>query len=162
LVTKQTWLDHRLSPMDDDLDFGASVWGLPSDPIGLSSVPPTLAPAVPDDTFDDFAGPVESAPAEGDDDFGDFGEFSDVKDIGDAAAFGEEAPFDEDVRIPAPAPANWEPLRLHPMPSRSDLRKQVDAMLGPIWESLGISDEVQGEEYKEGEGINKILVTQGR
>ena len=147
--------------MEDDLEFGSSVWGLPSDPIRLPSIPATLAPPL-DDGFADVGEPAKPSSADDEDDFGDFGDFGEAQEVADAADFGEEVAFGEEVRIPPPAEADWEPLRLHPMPSRSELRKQVDDILAPIWAEHDISQVTTDDDIRDVEGINQILVTQER
>ena len=95
--------------MDDDMTFGASVWGAsgPATPVKSESEPgeTDFAPAAasaPDDSFDDFDdfGPTETAAggteAVDDDDFGDFGDF------GDAATTEEVPPADFSEAGPSP------------------------------------------------------------
>lgn len=148
--------------MDDDFILGASVWNTPSDPIILPPPNKEKAAVIPPspvsqfDDFDDFGPPAQSAPTEEvDDDFGDFGDFGEEEgDFGDVEF--------EDVRIPGPSRVDWEPLRLDPMPSREDLEKGVNEILGPIWGSEDISEVTTSEGIREVEGINQILVTPER
>ena len=156
--------------MNDDLDFGTSVWGTTEQlPI---SVPTTSfsepLPAPPSssrsgfDDFDDFETPAETVLASGDDqddDFGDFGDFGEVEGDQDAAAF-EPQPFEES--IPTPRTLNdWTPLRLNPFPSKEQLRHQLDSILDPLWPEYD-SNDFTDDEIRQVEGLNQTLVTTAR
>jgi hypothetical protein len=150
--------------MEDDLTFGVSVWGTPDEPLhqaSSSSAPLQLPTSLhnADDDFDDFGDPVTTTLGEGDDDFGDFGnpeETLNTSDFGGVTAFGEE------VRIPAPSDAPWEPLRLDPMPTREDLEQQIRRILDPIWGDEDVSQVTTDEGIRQAEGINQILISQDR
>jgi hypothetical protein len=149
--------------MEDDLTFGVSVWGTPDEPLhqASSSSAPLQLPVTlrnTDDDFEDFGDPVTTT-LEEDDDFGDFGnaeETFNVADFDGSTAFGEE------VRIPAPSDAPWEPLRLDPMPSREELEQQINHILGPIWGDEVVSRLTTDEDIRQAEGINQILISQDR
>jgi hypothetical protein len=148
-----------MQSFQDDLDFGASVWASSSD------LAPISVPFVkPPDTLDEseFGATVDAASVDADDDFGDFGDFGEGQGVGDAADFSETVAFGEEVRKPAANTADWEPLRLDPIPSRSELHKQVNDILGPIWADDDISQVTTDEEIREVEGISRILVTPER
>lgn len=152
--------------MEDDISFGASVWGAPTDfapVLSINRVPSTSTDDGFDD-FDDYRTPAETVVAsgdEGDDDFGDFGDFGDAQTIGGVHSFVEEAAFDEDVRIPGPSGAEWEPLQLDPLPSRQELQQQVDEILGPLWATMDLS-QLSDEQIREAEGLSQTLVTPER
>lgn len=155
--------------MEDDFSF-ASVWGAPATP---SPIPSQLTLAPPpvdfpssssqgDDDFDDF-GTARTEPSDAmDDDFGDFGDFGDG-DMATPADF-EDIGFGQDVRIVSPPPVqepDWEPLRLDPFPSRTQLQAQLDEILGPVWTD-DISLYTTADDVREVEGISQILVTPER
>ncbi|KAK7054252.1 hypothetical protein R3P38DRAFT_2856114 [Favolaschia claudopus] len=145
---------------EDDLTFGASVWGSPEP---VLSPPPSFSLSIPSaqlDDFDDFGSPAETAPpaATDDDDFGDFGDF------GEEAAGGGFAASEDFDEIPQAGPSfqtfqtNWEALHLDPMPSPADLREQLDDILAPIWRGVDISQVTTKEGIREVEGIGQILM----
>jgi hypothetical protein len=159
--------------MEDDFSF-TSVWGAPSDPSSLPSslnqtvvLPVTDFPASSsssqgDDDFDDF-GTARTGPSDAqDDDFGDFGDFGDAEEMVAPADF-ENVGFGQEVPIAGPTIPewDWEPLRLDPTPSRTDLQNQVDEMLGPIWAD-DISEFTTAEDIRQVEGVSQILVTAER
>lgn len=154
--------------IDDDLSFGASVWGTPSEsPIGLAPPTPkfhssalTSEPPSEDDQFDDFDdfGTTQGGEHD-DDDFGDFGDFGDVQ-ANPADFGGEEGVFGEEVRIAGHS--EWEPLRLDPMPSSSQLERQVNTILAPLWVDEDLSQITTDEEIRQAEGLSQILVTAER
>ncbi|KAI0743283.1 hypothetical protein BC629DRAFT_244654 [Irpex lacteus] len=155
--------------MDDDLDFGASVWGA-TEQLAIS-VPPTSfsepspAPSSSQsgfDDFDDFGTPAETVLASGDegvdDDFGDFGDFGEAGEEEGSSAFEAEAfegmpvtprPFDTD---------DWTPLQLIPFPSKEDLRRQLDRILEPVWSGDDPS-QFTDDPIRQAEGLNQTLVT---
>jgi len=152
----------------DDLGFGASVWDTPSEPVTISSsskqpLPVILVPSADTfDDFDDFGTPAETPSAElADDDFGDFGDFGEVADAATSADFEREVGFGEEFRIPGSYKMDWEPLRLDPMPSRTDLEKQVNDILAPIYGSDDISKVTTADDIREVGGIGQILMTPG-
>lgn len=155
--------------MDDDLDFGASVWGAP-ERISLSVSPPTFsepspAPSSSQDgfeDFDDFGTPAETIAASGDeadDDFGDFGDFGEVAQVEGVSGFeGEE--FEQPIPTPRP-PTDWQPLRLDASSSRDDLQRQIDMILGPLWPADN-SSHFTDDPIRQVEGLNQLLVTRER
>ncbi|RDB22779.1 Uncharacterized protein C8E11.05c [Hypsizygus marmoreus] len=150
--------------MDDDLTFGASVWGTTDSPVDI--VPPPPKPSAPsgfqfDDQFDDFnePGPEITQANADDDDFGDFGDFGEAP-VGNSADFGDEVGFGEEVRIAGPSSyAEWHPLRLDPLPPRQELEEQLNEVLGPIWGYDNLASILTDEEIREVEGVSQILVT---
>jgi hypothetical protein len=162
--------------MDDDLDFGASVWATPSE----SPAPgegPTLVPSFDPfsasqslqpssssttDDFDDF-GPSETfETGQGlDDDFGDFGDFEETAAETDTIrAFDEEPDFSS---TPAtPLVAAWEPLRLDPMPTASTLQKSINITMEVVWPEADYQSSSTDENIRQVEGISQILVTAER
>lgn len=155
--------------MDDDLDFGTSVWGA-TERLAIS-VPsasfsqPSPAPSSTQDGFDDFeefGTPAETVAAsgdEGDDDFGDFGDFGEAAEVEDAPSFEPET-FEDATLTPRPSD-EWYPLRLDPLPSRDDLELQVDRILGPLW-SGDDPGSFTDDPIPQIEGINQTLVTPER
>lgn len=153
--------------MDDDLAFGASVWAA-SEPAAVRPIitPPPVTQAVSFDDFDDFGPPTDAETTHddgGDDDFGDFGDFGEAEDLATPADFGEEGVVFEEMRIAGPSSqyADWEPLRLDPMPSRGELEAQVNDILAPVWDQ-DISQFTTDEEIREVEGVSQILATPER
>ncbi|GBE80007.1 hypothetical protein BKA93DRAFT_824655 [Sparassis latifolia] len=156
--------------MEDDITFGASVWGAPNDLVPTisdkhlsSSVSPALSSQDGLDEFDNFGTPAETLAAsedEVDDDFGDFGDFGEAQVAGDVSAFGEEVAFGDGEQTPTPGPsfADWGPLQLHPLPSRQDLQDQIDDILGPLWATIDIS-HLTNDDIRQAEGLNQTLVT---
>ncbi|KAJ3883928.1 hypothetical protein F5051DRAFT_493582 [Lentinula edodes] len=152
--------------MDDDLTFGASVWGAdvssPFPPTKLK--PPTLSLeddfiSTPngDDGFDDFEdfGPTETVAGD-DDDFGDFGDA--IEDIAVTPADFPETP----VAGPSKSQMStqWEPLRLDPFPDRQQLERDIDEILEPVWDDEEAQEQVFTKDgIREIEGVNQILVT---
>jgi hypothetical protein len=156
--------------MDDDFTFAASVWStsepvnlLPSQKQTLDDIPHSSEFSPPQ--RDDFETPPHTSEihAVEDDDFGDFGDFGEAEEMSIPSEFGEEVGFAEEVRIPGPSShAEWEPLRLDPMPSRAALEDNVNDILAPIWGSEAISDVTTGEGIREVEGISQVLATPER
>ncbi|KAI0346805.1 hypothetical protein BDW22DRAFT_1366848 [Trametopsis cervina] len=152
--------------MDDDLDFGTSVWGV-SEQLAIS-VPPALlsqpspAPSSTQDSFDDFdefGTPAESVAAsgdEGDEDFGDFGDFGETEETETTLTFEPES-FEQQVSTPR-ATGNWYALQLDPLPSRDELRRQTDLILGPLWDGDD-PDYFTDDPIRQVEGLNQTLVT---
>ncbi|KAJ6539555.1 hypothetical protein B0H19DRAFT_961538 [Mycena capillaripes] len=144
---------------EDDLAFGASVWGSSEPALPPPSQPNFVSPARFDD-FDDFGSPTETTKpvSAEDDDFGDFGDFGDAEENPSGPEFSESEEFGE---IPVAGPSfqtSWEALNLDPMPNRVDLREQVDDILAPIWGGTDITKVTTKEGIREVEGINQILV----
>ncbi|KAK1231803.1 hypothetical protein PQX77_005017 [Marasmius sp. AFHP31] len=155
--------------MDDDLTFGASVWGAsePVDILSTSSQASQQRPASSGQTltsesdgfddFDDFGSPTADAGqiAMDDDDFGDFG---DADEASAPAGFADSTGFAE-VPIAGPSRIGWEPLRLDPFPGRDELADQINEILEPIWRSHPVSEYATEEGIRDVEGVNQILVT---
>lgn len=174
--------------MDDDFTFGASVWGTSNDPTHLANIttsfsslePPAPSPAPSQDQlddYDDFHTPpqTQNSSIAQEDDFGDFGDFGDAEgleggrdfereaDFGQDADFGdfaEDASFHEEP-IPGSSQTPWVPLRLTPLPSRTELEKQINYILDPIW-TRDISLLTTDEDIRQVEGVSQILVTPER
>jgi hypothetical protein len=152
--------------MDDDLTFGASVWGTSEEvditPFSLKAVSfiPTSSDLQHDnDPFDTFNGPTESNP---DDDFGDFGDFGEAE-IVDSTGFEDHIGFVEEFPVAGPSShREWHPLKLDPLPPRPELAKQVNEILEPIWGSVDTSKGLTDEGIRDVEGISQILVTSER
>lgn len=150
--------------MDEDITFGASVWGTSEtvDILPINTTP--LAPTSPQyGDFDDFGPSADSTQTDTEDDeFGDFGDFGDTE-LASPVEFGAEMGFGGALQIAGPSSrTEWHPLRLDPLPSRSDLEGTVNEILGPIWGDQDISQVTSGEGIREVEGAGQILVTQER
>lgn len=155
--------------MDDDLTFGASVWGadVPSPFPPTKLKPPTLSLeddfiSTPngDDGFDDFEdfGPTETVAGD-EDDFGDFGDA--IEDIAVTPADFPETP----VAGPSKSQMSkqWEPLRLDPFPDRQQLERDIDEILEPVWDDEEAQEQVFTKDgIRDIEGVNQILVTNER
>jgi hypothetical protein len=150
---------------EDDLTFGASVWGSSEPALPPPSKPNFISPTPTRDDFDDFGSPTETTQpvADDEDDFGDFGDFGDAEENPPGPEFNESDDFGE---IPVAGPSSfqttWEALNLDPMPNSADLREQVDETLAPIWGNMDISQVTTKEGIREVEGINQILVNPQR
>ncbi|KAI6047490.1 hypothetical protein EDC04DRAFT_2876496 [Pisolithus marmoratus] len=149
--------------MDADLDFGTSVWGAPTDPPRLlntaSSTVSEPSPALSQDHFDDFddfhTPPQTQNPSIAqDDDFGDFGDFGEPGPSDSAFIFEEDVSFEEGVEYSQPT---WKALRLDPLPSMEDLRRQVDDTLGSEW-AKDLSEVTIDGDLRQVEGIGQVLV----
>lgn len=155
--------------MDDDLAFGAAVWGA-NEHLSLSvstssASQPSPAPSSTQDgfdDFDDFGTPAETLAASGDendDDFGDFGDFGEVQ-VEDGSTFEPQA-FDTEVVSTPRSSDGWQALDLDPMPPREKLQKQIDNILGPLWTSDD-SSQFTDDPIRQAEGLNQTLVTPER
>ncbi|TRM68130.1 hypothetical protein BD626DRAFT_480872 [Schizophyllum amplum] len=139
---KRSSLTVPKSPFEED-EFGMQQNGAPPD-------------AAEDDgfgDFDDFGAPAEAG--EDDDDFGDFGdadeaEANDVFDDGAGAGYGVAGPSTR---------ADWAPLRLEPMPARTELVEDINAIIAPIWEHDDVRSCVTDQGVREAEGVNQILTS---
>ncbi|KAF9464351.1 hypothetical protein BDZ94DRAFT_1191017 [Collybia nuda] len=150
--------------MDDDITFGASVWGT-SDVVDTlsplqtkrSSLSTSLEPHFIDDQFDDFESPLPAVHGDmADEDFGEF----DEADVGNSTGFEDDESFGEEVQIAGPSSyVEWLPLGLNSLSSRSVLEDQVGSILEPIWGSEDISRLLTNDRIREVEGVTQILVT---
>ncbi|TFK43689.1 hypothetical protein BDQ12DRAFT_731680 [Crucibulum laeve] len=153
--------------MDDDITFGASVWGASEDidvlriseqSTTLNSTPSESTTQFEDafDDFEEFGAPAHSTSEDArDDDFGDFGDFGEAEVV-------ESAAFEEDMSFGVAGPSShreWHPLKLEPLPSRPELEEDVYDILGPIWENEDITNITTDEDIREAEGISQILLT---
>lgn len=160
--------------MEDDFG-GPSVWG----DVSLESQPPTPAlaktPVVNTtaasafDEFDDaFADDDEQVfsqaqPAIGGDDFDDFGDF----DEGGGDTFTGDNDLDDSPYFDRPVDntyllhADWQPLRLNPLPTSGKLAEQIHSVLGPLWEDTDTSTIRDGN-IRQVEGVNQTLVSSER
>jgi hypothetical protein len=157
--------------MDDDLDFGTSVWDA-SDRLSVLPAPPSFSDPSPApsssqdgfDDFDDFGTPAETIAASGDeadDDFGDFGGFGEATQGESVPAFEEEdEAFQQSTLTPRPS-TDWQPLRLHSTSSRDDLQQQVDRTLGPLWAGDNPA-YFTDDPIRQAEGLSQTLVTSER
>lgn len=157
--------------MEDDLSFGTSVWGPPSEsptsPPKRSTAPSALTSASSsDDQFDSFHDFDSSTPQEtgADDDFADFGDFGNAPDTSLGDAFDEDISFGDEMQVPAHSvwSPDWEPLNLDPPPSVSALREQVNRLLAPIWPEEGLQEVTTRDDVRQVEGSSQILFTPGR
>lgn len=156
--------------MDDDLVFGASVWGANApeeQPNGTFKPEASLKPAseLEDNSFDDFDdfGPPEDTSTVNlkDDDFGDFGDFGEA-DAVSSVNLGDDG-FEEDSwRVAGPSSNIWRPLQLDPFPSRSSLEREIDETLAPIWNNEDIANVTADQGIREAEGVAQIIITQSR
>ena len=156
--------------MDDDLSFGASVWGT-SEPVNIDLLPPVSTGLfrIPDqpslqsphdssqfsDDFDNFATPAESIGASDDEEFGDFGDFGEAQ-MAEGSAF-DDADFGAELA----GSLDWQLLKLDPLPSRAALRQHITEILRPLW-AENDSDALSDESIREMEGITQVLVTPER
>lgn len=155
--------------MEDDLDFGTSVWGT-TERLAISLPPasfshPSPAPSSTQDGFDDFeeyGTPAETVAASGDeadDDFGDFGDFGEVAEVEDIPTF-ESDRFEDTVLTPRSS-RDWHPLQLDPLPSEDNLRLQIDRILGSLW-SGDDPGAFTDDPIRQVDGLNQTLVTPSR
>ncbi|EEB92764.1 hypothetical protein MPER_08680 [Moniliophthora perniciosa FA553] len=153
--------------MEDDLTFGASVWGS-TEPANLfpakqssSTILPSPSASAPqtDDDFDDFDdfGSAAEAPqsAVDDDDFGDFGDADEMATPADFTSPG----YPSEIPIAGPSRAGWEALRLNPFPSRDDLVEQINDILDAVWSGIPVSQYLTDDGIRDVEGVNQILQT---
>ncbi|KAF5364050.1 hypothetical protein D9756_000359 [Leucocoprinus leucothites] len=149
--------------MEEDLTFGASVWGTSITPDGASPTKPSISlstqpPSAPEseldesgfDDFEDFNTAPTSA-VEAHDDFGDFEEFGE----GTSAI----ASFDDQAFPSAPPRHDWQALRLDPLPERLELEAEIHNILEYIWMDEDISEVTTDDPIREVEGVAQILVT---
>ena len=165
--------------MDDDLTFGASVWGAPDDavspPLTLQPPPPLSVSPGPStaaddfDDFDNFRTPAETVTGSGDeggdDDFGDFGDFGETQTLpitpGFSTSFGEVTYTEPEGFTTSSASVDWLPLRVSPLPTREQLQEQVDDILDPLWMQDDTS-YLTDDAVREVGGLNQTLVTPER
>jgi hypothetical protein len=153
--------------MEDDLTFGASVWGsdltstsasLTKTPISLST---TILPApssedLGDSSFDDFEefNTAPTSAVDGGDDFGDFEEFGEATDV--TTNFSDDT-FSSD--LPS---QEWHALRLDPLPERAQLAEEIRSILDTIWADENILRVTTDDPIREAEGVAQILTTPER
>lgn len=153
--------------MEDDLTFGASVWGSSVIPDTLSPTKPSISlstampPSAPESDFDDSGfddfedfNTAPTSAVEGNDDFGDFEEYGDDATV--------TTGFETQVLLDGLAPQDWHALRLDPLPERSELEAEIQEILRPIWADEDISQVTTDEPIREVEGIAQILITPER
>lgn len=162
------------SSMEDDLTFGASVWGA-AEPSPLPPLIKLKPPSLPlddgfisaaDDDFDDFDdfGPAETAAVDqdvagDDDDFGDFGDFGEDVPVTPADFSGVPVAGPSTSRIER----EWEPLSLDPLPDREQLEQDINDILEPVWDDEQTVEQVLTKDgIRDIEGVNQILVTNER
>ncbi|EGO27766.1 hypothetical protein SERLADRAFT_461800 [Serpula lacrymans var. lacrymans S7.9] len=155
--------------MDDDLTFGASVWGIPSDPTRLSNLttdlPTFSSPSTSQDLFDDFddfhtppqTDQAASSVAQ-DDDFGDFGDFGEAEELANANDFEQDTRFEEEIPIAGPSQLEWEPLVMNPVPSNEELGRQISNLLESVW-TQDVSGLTMDQDLRQVDGISQMLVT---
>lgn len=150
-----------------DEDFGTSIWATTT-----PAVVPLTSPTFPQSPFtvnqldvDSFGTQKDiSEHVDGDDDddddFGDFGEFGQAEgseEIGDSGHFSEPA-----VLVAGSSSSDWEPLHLDPHPSRQTLEAQIEEILGPLWNTDDTSQALTDEDVREVGGLAQILVSPDR
>ncbi|KAF8897739.1 hypothetical protein BD779DRAFT_1492273 [Infundibulicybe gibba] len=155
--------------MEDDIIFGASVWGAtdaidpvispPKSPHPAATHPAPSEATTDDDQFydfDDFESSVHTTRTDvDDDDFGDFGDFDEGETV-TPTAFGG---FVEEASVAGPSShREWHSLHLEPFPPRLELEYQVDEIISPIWGNDDMHS-VSTEGIREVEGISQVLVT---
>ena len=126
------------------------------------------------DEFDDFTPvPVTTGTAEGgeEDDFGDFGEFGDPEPVAIVAAEPDvfSSSMDDDgfafgndnVFQPAKT-ADWQPLRVKPLPDLLELSQRVRELLTPVLRGPDVDALLSGEGIRQMEGPTQLLVTPER
>lgn len=147
-------------------DWGLSVWDTPSDGLQTTSQLKFTENAFAGDEDSTDLGEVTdfvSSKTFTDDDFGDdFGEFGD----GDHVSFGDNEDMvefgDEDTFQDFPPLPTWEPLRLDPWPSPTELAASVDSLLQTTWKLPSLSTFLTNDNIRQVEGPNQILVTPER
>ncbi|KIK04642.1 hypothetical protein K443DRAFT_675660 [Laccaria amethystina LaAM-08-1] len=144
--------------MDDDITFGASVWGA-SEPVDLQKASPSIAltTQITFSDFDDFGPSAEAASSDArDDDFGDFGD----AEYSAQEGFGESIDFEEQTQIAGPSSLRqWRPLQLNPFAGRQQIEEEIYEILALEWENEEISYITTNEGIREVEGIGQILLT---
>jgi len=147
-----------------DEDFGTSIWATTTP---APAIAPLTSPTFPQSPFtvnqlDDVDGfetqkdVSEHVEDDDDDDFGDFGEFGQAEgteEIGDSGHFSEPA------LVAGSSSWDWEPLHLDPHPSRQTLEAQIEEILGPLWNTDDTSQALTDEDVREVGGLAQILVS---
>lgn len=158
----------------DDFDFGASVWASSSSQTPASGAPaPSFAspsqsdPKFQEDAFGDddfeFNVPIRpSASAGDDDDFGDFGDFGDALEGDVSVGFVQPVSFSDEGPFTLQSTADWEALRLRPLPSHKALKAQIEAILEPLSNETDASEFLTNDDIRQVGGLNQILVTPER
>ena len=148
--------------MDDDITFGASVWGA-SEPVDLQKTSSSIALTTQEITFNDFHdfGPSAEAASNDarDDDFGDFGD----AEYSAQEGFDESIDFEEQTQMAGPSSLRqWRPLQLNPFAGRQQIEEEIYEILALEWEDEEISYITTNEGIREVEGIGQILLTPER
>ncbi|KAI5119512.1 hypothetical protein M0805_002448 [Coniferiporia weirii] len=158
--------------MDDDFGFGSSIWTTPSSDAYTANTERTseivLSPShdaqFHDDAFDDFEfdAPIQaSTSAVEDEDFGDFGDFGETIEGQGLDTFAQVSVFDNEGLFTAQNEAEWEALRLDPLPSGSSLKAGIGDVMQPLWDSISVSKLLTDEDIRQVGGLNQTLVTPG-
>ncbi|KAF9006542.1 hypothetical protein BDQ17DRAFT_1351922 [Cyathus striatus] len=146
--------------MDDDLTFGASVWGATDTTSTSTPIKPLVSSGTfddePFDEFDNFGSPMQTSQDDIDnDDFGDFGDFGEAP-VADSSSFDDGLGFG----IAGPSQQReWHALPVDPYPSGVELAEEIYDIMGPLWENEDITTVTTDIPIREVEGINQILVT---
>lgn len=159
--------------MDDDFNFGTSIWASDTPPTTetlVASSSKTTASPFPSETEDafgdddfDFNAPQASTSANVDDDFDDFGDFGDAVEGDTLETFNQETTsFNDNAFIPGAQSSDWETLRLNPLPSSSSLKKGIGDLLESFWDTREASQYLRDENIRQVGGLNQILVTPER
>lgn len=157
-----TFLTESVSLAMNLDDAFENVWDTP-DPVP-ASVPdspettPTFQPASDDFDDADFAEPMSQNDAFANDDFGDddFGDFGDEQPL-ESAGISHNQSFIN----PEPPSQPWDPLRLDPLPSRSELTEHTHDIVAPIF-SYDLSQITSDIPIREAEGVAQVLVAPER
>ncbi|KIJ70147.1 hypothetical protein HYDPIDRAFT_78863 [Hydnomerulius pinastri MD-312] len=156
--------------MDDDFNFGSSVWGAPQPalfsptPLVIPSPSSALLSPAPStgqyDEFDDFHTPpqTQNPSLAQDDDFADFGDFGEAAESDATFTFEEDTNFGEESLAPESSQLSWRPFRLDPLPSKEDLSLQIEEILDPVWPQ-DLTALTTNEDIRQAEGIGQILTT---
>ena len=146
----------------------------------LSPPPPSSTSSsivIPNDGFDEFdefiPAPVTTDAAGGgeDDDFGDFGEFGDPEPVAAVATEtdvfstnidDDEFEFGGDNVFQPAKTADWQPIRVKPLPDPLELSQQVRELLAPVLRGPIVDALLSGEGIRQMESSTQLLVTQER
>lgn len=160
--------------MDDDFNFGASIWASNTPPtsesLASSSSKPAFSafPTETEDAFEDgnfeFSTPLQASTFAGaDDGFDDFGDFGDVVEGDAIETFDQESTTsDGDAFAPAGRTTDWNALCLDPLPSSSSLKQGIGDLMEPFWDTREASQFLRDENIRQVGGLNQVLVTPER